>query len=161
MNLKNLGTVHGEDYSSTVYERPDGSCFFIADFDIDGDGGANVDNDPYWQKDTTLHFQGKPIDALTVRAFVVPSWFPNSIGPKVLGCQGRVTNLATGVSVTAVVHDLGPKNKDGEGTPYLAEALDLSPNANSGGSDESIFLFECWPGIPANVDGIIYDLQSD
>lgn len=157
--MKKLGTVGAEGFSSTLWQRNDGSIFFIADFDVDCDGGSNPEHDPYWQPNTSLHYNGKPIDAETVSGIVVPGWLLRSVGPIVLGCKARCTYLANMKSYDAVVHDTGPLTKNGEGTPYLAKKLGINPNPNYGGEDNNIVLYELWPGIPAIVDGVIYNLQ--
>lgn len=149
MSIKSLGTVHGEEFSSEVFERDDKSVFFVADGDIDADGGENVNNDKYWQPTTSLKLKGQNIDALKVAGIVVPGWLPHSVRGIVLGCKARVTNLSTNVSYEGVVHDTGPLNKDGEMTPFMAEKLGLSGNSNTGGTDYPVLLYECWPGIAA------------
>ena len=158
-NMRKLGTIDGEGYHSSIYERSDKSVFFVGDFDVDADGGNNPDHDPYWQPDTSLHYNGKAIDAETVSGIVVPGWLVKAVKGTVLGCKARATNLATMQSYDAVVHDTGPRNKDGEGTPYLAKKIGINSNARRGGEDEPVILYEFWPGIPAVVDGITYTLQ--
>lgn len=157
--MKLLKVINGEGFESRVWERTDSGIFFVGDFDNDADGGNNPDNDPYWQPETSLKLHGKSIDAENVAGMVVPGWLPQAVKGIVLGCLGRVTNLANMKSYPCVVHDTGPLKKTGEGTPYLAKKLGINPNANSGGEDNPVILFECWPGIAALVDGIQYDLQ--
>lgn len=89
---------------------------------------------------------------------VVPGWLPKSVGPIVLGCLGKVTNLKNGKSAMCVVHDTGPLKKTGEGTPFLARLLGISDKEN-GGEDFPVILYEIWPGTPAEVNGVKYDLQ--
>jgi len=157
--MKQLGEVGAEGFKSTIWEH-EGRVWFIADFDVDVDGsGGNPQNDPYFQPDTTLHHDGKAINPYEVCGIVVPSWLPKSVGPIVLGCKARCTNLKTMESRYAVVHDLGPTKKDGEGTPKLAEAISINSNPNVGGEDSPIILYELWPGIPATVDGVTFELQ--
>lgn len=157
--MKSLGTLGAEGFQSTIWLNDDGRIFFVADADIDSDGGSNPDHDPYWQADTTLHHNGKPIDAETVPGVVVPGWIPRSVGPIVMGCRARITNLRTMQSCDAVVHDLGPKTKDGELTPEAARRVGINPNSVTGGEERPVVLYECWPGVPAFVDGVTYSLQ--
>ncbi len=157
--MKKLGILTGEDYESIIWQRDGGSIFFIADFDIDSDGGTNPDHDPDWNPDTSLHYHGKPIDAERVAGIVIPVWIVKAVKPIVLGCQAKATNLNTMSRYLAVIHDTGPLRKNGEGTPYLARKINIDPNSVHGGEDNPIILFEFWPGVPAVVDGIKYDLQ--
>lgn len=159
--MKLLGTATGENFESKVFETSDGKVFFVGDFDVDCDGsGGNPLHDPYFQADTTLHWQGKALNAETTPFMVVPGWLPKSVGPIVLGCLGRATNLATGIQVDCVVGDLGPLKKTGEGSPALAKLLGINPNPNTGGEDNPIILFECWPGKAATIDGMEFELQK-
>lgn len=157
--MKTLGFVKVEGFLSKIYERDNRSCFFIGDADIDSDGGSNPDNDPYWQVETSLKLRGESIDAEKVSGIVVPNWLPHAVNGIVLGCQAYVTNLSNSRKYTAVVHDLGPKDKDGEITPYLAKILGINPNANVGGTDEPFIFYELFPGVAALVEGIQYKLQ--
>lgn len=158
--VKKLGKVNGENFESILWEDTStGLCWYVSDGDIDGDGGKNVDKDPDWQKDTALHFEGKPIDALSVAGIVVPTWLPGKVKGIVLGCQAEVINLTNMKGCPAVVHDLGPTNKNGEITPYLAQQLGVNSNAKTGGEDDPIFLFRFWPGKAAVVHGVTFQLQ--
>lgn len=157
--MKKLGTTGAEGFASTWWLRDDGSVFAVADFDVDCDGGSNPFHDPYWQSNTSLHHNGKPIDSETVSGIVVPGWLVRKVGPVVLGCSARATYLANMQSYPAVVFDTGPLTKSGEGSPYLAKKLGINPNPNNGGEDEPVVLYELWPGIPAVVDGVTYSLQ--
>lgn len=161
-----LRTVTAQGFECKVWfddaPQPFGRVFFVADLDVDGDGGVNIDHDPYWQPGTALHHEGKPIDALSVPAMVVPGWLPAAVKGIVLGSQGRLTNLASmDLRTDTVVHDTGPLNKVGEGTPVACVRLGLSGNANTGGENRNIILHEFWPGKPALVDGIQYALKPE
>ncbi len=157
MNIKQLGIATSEGFESRVFYAG-GKVFNVGDFDIDFDGGPKPAHDPSWQPETTLKFHGKSINAQEVPGMVVPGWLPKSVGPIVLGCQGKVTHLASGLWAWCVVHDTGPLRKTGEGTPELARRLGINDTEN-GGEDAPVILFECFPGKPATVDGITYDLQ--
>lgn len=163
---KLLGHVDGEGFLSQVWLELDKGVYrvwFVADYDNDADGGDNPDNDRCWQADTSLHFPkrpgGKPIDAEKVPGIVVPGWLVAKVPGIVLGCHGRATNLRNMMWEDAVVHDTGPQNKDGEGTPALSRRIGIDPNANHGGEDFAAVLYEFWPDVPAVVDGITYELQ--
>lgn len=158
--MRLLDTITGEGFESRVWERTKGGIWFIGDADIDADGGNNPDDDRFWQPETTLKLRGKSIDAESVAGMVVPGWLPHRVGPIVLGCIGRVTNLDTMQSYPCVVHDTGPLRKTGEITPFLAKQIGINPNSNHGGEDRPTLLYECWPGEAALISGIQYDLQK-
>lgn len=152
---KILGTIQGCD----VIEGDDGSVHFLADADIDCDGGSNPHRDPCWQPDTSLRFDGKPIDAETVPYIVVPPLIIQGVAGTVLGCMARVTNSRTGQSTKAVVADIGPHKKIGEISSECARRIGVNDNPNTGGEEDRIISYTLWPGIRAAVDDVIYDLQ--
>jgi len=147
-----------------IQDRPvnlhgDGHLSFIADADIDCDGGANPQHDPCWQRDTTLHHHGHPVDAERVPFIVVPPSIVRAVAPVVMGCQAKITNTLNGQSCLAVVADTGPAKKLGELSPAAARRLGINPNPNTGGESRPVILYELWPGQPATVDGESYQLQ--
>lgn len=159
-----LKTIQGENFESRVFltktDNGLGKIFYVADLDIDCDGpNGNPDKDPYWQSETTLQHEGKSIDSYQVKGVVVPLWLPSLVKPVVLGCQAYVTNLTNGLRVPAVVYDLGPSKKNGEGSCRLAAGLGINPSPKVGGEDEPCILYEIFPGIPAIVDSVFYKLQ--
>jgi hypothetical protein len=143
----------------------DGLCervFFTADADIDCDGsGGNPDNDPYFQNDTTLHHNGKALNAYEVAFGVVPPVVCQRTKGKVLGCRMRIHYLKTGYFCDAVVGDIGPTSKVGELSVAAANAVHMTSDPNHGGEDDlTMVVYELWPNVPAIVDGIKYELQS-
>ena len=170
--MRLLDTITGEGFTSEIWQDSDGRVFFVADADIDCDGGSNPHHDPCWQRDTSLHFPrrgqpgSKPIDSERVPGIVVPPIIVTAVAGIVLGCRGRATKMRKRnglwqdiASADAVVFDTGPTRKDGELTPALAKLLGIDPNPNTGGEDAAIIRYELWPGVPAVVDGLTYDLQ--
>lgn len=149
-----IKTVDGVD----ITYRP-GLISFTADADIDSDGGPNIDHDPYWQPDTTLHHHGQPINAQRVPYCVIPIGILNKVPEMGLGCHCVVTNTRTGQSATAVLADLGPTRKIGEISPALARKIGVNPNSRIGGEERKIILYEIYVGNPATIDGITYKLQ--
>lgn len=152
--MKTLGTIEG----CPITENDDGSVTYAAKMAIDNDGSDNRQHDPDWQRDTSLHFHGKPIDSESVPGIVVPPLIINSVPGIVLGCQAWVEYR--GVKVAAVVFDIGPRKKIGEGSPELARRLGVDPSALHGGVDEHEVRYRIEPGQPAVVDGVTYDLQA-
>src|SRR5437762_13029488 len=157
--MKKLFTIKSkmEGYTADVIEDDDGSVFFVGDMDIDVDGSPNWKRDPYGQPDTTLHFKGKPINSDAVPGIVLPPEIIRSVEKVVLGCKSIVTYK--GKASNAVVFDVGPHNKLGEGSAELARRLGINPDPNRGGTDDQEVTYRFWPGIPAAVDGIVYTLQ--
>jgi len=158
MSVRLLGSQAGEAGFTTLIwsvNYPTDKVFYLSDMDEDNDGpNGNPTNDPYWQPETTLKYQGKSIDSFKVAGVVVPLWLPRKVGPIVLGCQARVTNMATGHMEDAVVYDLGPTTKSGEGSNLLCQRMGVG-----GGENRPLCMYEIFPGVPAIVDGVSYALQ--
>ncbi len=99
------------------------------------------------------------VDAESVPFIVVPPQIIRGVAGVVLGCKARITDTRTGRSVECVVADSGPRSKDGEASIAAAKALGINASALTGGEDDPVFLYELWPGIAAEVNGITYPLQ--
>lgn len=153
--MKVLKTIEGVN----IYQVGENCLRFIADADIDSDGGPNVDNDPCWQPDTTLHFNGKPINAQTVPYAVIPLGILNLVKPIGLGCKVVCTHITTNKSAIGVLADLGPTRRIGELSPEMARRIGINPNSRFGGEDRRLIKYEIFLGVPAVVDGITYQLQ--
>lgn len=147
----------GEGYTSTIFDVEDGSFQFTGDADIDIDGSPNWRIDPFGQADTALHFGGKPINSSEVPGIVLPPECIDMVAPMVLGCLCEVSYK--GRKVIGVVFDIGPHKKLGELSPAMAKELHINPDPNIGGEDEPIVTYRWWPGRPAVVNGVTYDLQ--
>jgi len=132
---------------------------YVAKAAIDCDGSDNRHHDPCWQADTSLHLNGRPIDAESVPFIVVPPLIIQSVAGVILGAADRVTNTETGKTCIAVVADIGPGRKLGELSCEAARRVGLSGNPNNGGTDSKIIRYEIWPGESAVVDGIRYILK--
>lgn len=154
---KILATIQGEKIR---WFLPAKRCCFFGDADIDADGsGGNPYNDPYFQPDTTYHFQGKALNSELTNFIVVPPVVVSGVAPVVLGCHARVTDFTTGKRAIAVVGDLGPTFKVGEVSIALARELGIPWHPVTGGLQEFRFFYELWPGTPATVHGVTYTLQ--
>lgn len=148
----------GEGYTADVIEHEDGHLSFVGDCDIDCDGsGGNPHGDPYFQPDTTLHHDGKSLNAEEVPFIVVPPEIIRAVPGIVLGCKATIAYR--GRECPCVVGDTGPHNKLGEASPAAAEAVGINGNPNTGGIDLPRVTFELWPGVPAEVNGVTYELQ--
>lgn len=138
-----------------------GKVYFIADCDIDADGsGGNPYNDPYFQPDTSYHYQGKALNPYEVPFIVLPLSVIKAVRPAVLGCRARMTWLKNERFVDCIVGDVGPTKKLGEASCYAAGVVGMNPSPINGGEDDySMVLFEFWPGVQTTIDGITYPLQ--
>lgn len=163
--MRILDTIAGvkiyEHTSLLIAARSIQVVSFVSLLRIDNDGsGGNPDKDKFHQDDTSLHFEGKAINAEKVPGIVVPPSVCRKTKGIVLGSLCYVSNFNNGAIEPAVVFDIGPKDKIGEGTPELADRLGLPRSANSGGTSAMAIGFEILVGVPAVIDGIAYELQS-
>lgn len=85
------------------------------------------------------------INSEEVPYIVVPNSVRKAVPGKVLGCKATVTNTKTGKSAEAVVADIGPGNKIGEGSIALAVALGINPDVRKGGTSDKIIRYEIFP----------------
>lgn len=97
------------------------------------------------------------VDAETVPYIVVPPAIISGVAGAVLGCRARVTYK--GKSVDALVADVGPRTKVGELSIAAARAVGIPSSPRNGGISEFHVLYELWPGIPAEVNGVKHQLQ--
>lgn len=141
-----------------VFVNYDNSVSWTAKMAVDVDGSPNWRRDPDGQADTSLHYRGQPINADAVPYVVVPPAIRDAVPGIVLGCRALVS-YNHGKPVEAVVADIGPRRKLGEGSSELARRLGINPSPTKGGVDEHVVEYQIWPGVPAEVDGITYDLQ--
>ena len=157
--MKILATLTGEGFPVDIVLHSDGHISFIADADIDVDGGGPSHGDPCYQPDTTLHHEGQPLNSDVDKYIVVPPIVLKGVAPVVMGCLAQVTNLKNSRSAIAVVGDVGPSKKCGEISRALALELGIDPSPVSGGMDSPDVLYKVFPGTPAEVDGKKYTLQ--
>ncbi len=153
--MKTLLTLDG----CRVIDHGDGSISFVADADIDCDGGSNPLKDPHWQPTTSLTYHGKPVDAETVPFIVLPPAVIKAVKGIVLGCHARVTHTVTGRSCYAVVADVGPMSKLGEISVAAAKLIGVNPHPITGGESKRIIRYEIWPGQNAQLQGRAYALK--
>jgi hypothetical protein len=156
----------GEGYTSDVILHDDGSVSWFGDMDIDCDGsGGNPHHDRFFQPDTTLHHDGKALNAEVVPFIVVPPEIIRAVPGIVMGCSAfcKYNNK----SVPCIVGDQGPFFKLGEASPELARRLGINDNPNTGGLEVTqrqidrgeAVLYTIWPGFAGDVDGVRYELQ--
>jgi hypothetical protein len=147
--------------TSPIYQMPGGSYRGLGGFDSDSDGvGGNAENDPDFQPTTSLrHADGTSINARIEKGGVMPGKLVRAIPGIVLGCQGRILDVVSGIVSSFVVHDIGPDESFGEGTIALAQFMRIPSSPTTGGTHEARFIWEIWPGIPAVVGSMKYALQ--
>jgi N-acetylmuramoyl-L-alanine amidase len=132
---------------------------FISNLDICNDGSGPDHGDPHHNPETAYYNGGKFLNADVDKFLVIPPQVRELLKPKkVMGAQGRVTNLKTGVWSPAVTGEIGPEDKSGEAAYCLAKTVNPTISYNSGDLSR-IYLYELWPGLPAAVDGKIYSLE--
>ena len=128
---------------------------------IDADGsGGNKHKDKYYQSDTTLHHNGRALNAETLPFIVVPPQVILSVGALVMGCRAVVS--FQGIQIEAVVGDCGPPTKIGEASIECARRLGIPSSPINGGleqKDPRDVTYTIYPGVPAVVDGVVYKLQ--
>ena len=100
------------------------------------------------------------VDAASVPYIVLPShWRAEAIGV-VLGCKATVEDTKTGKILEAAgVLDFGPRTKLGEASVACAEFFGVPSSAKDGGTSEKRFIYTFFPGIPAVINGVTYQLQ--
>ena len=151
-----LDTIEGEP----VTLEDDGSITFKAKAAIDGDGAGASHGDPDFQAQTSLrHKDGSYLNADTERYIALSPDIMKGVAPVVLGSQVHLKNALNDKECDAVVGDIGPHRKLGEISIACAKALGINPSPTRGGEDRHAVLYTIYPGVPAVVDGIEYDLQ--
>ena len=126
------------------------AVYYAAKFAIDGDGGgANLEADPAFQADTSLHDAAdKPLNSRRYPFIVLPLPPKDSSVDSLdnhgvsLGDLG-VCIYKNGKVVAVLYGDKGPRQKIGEGSMLAASQLGINPDPNIGGIDPS----EIPPGI--------------
>lgn len=133
----------------------------LGDADIDNDGsGGNPDGDKYHQDDTTLHRDGKALNAYEESFVVVPPVVIQKTKGIVLGSLCLVENTFSQDACMAVVADLGPMFKVGELSPACARQIGVNPNPVTGGESRKIIRYTIFVGVPARINGVQYVLQK-
>lgn len=136
------------DCNIPVIDNQDGSyTVTVKKFDVDGDGcGGNTYHDPDFQPHTTYQ---PDCNADKDPFYVFPPIVFKSTKGVVMGCKSQVTRKKTGqVYLKAFPGDVGPHNKIGEGSTFLAQVFDKSKNPNNGFEGEE-FEITFWPGVAA------------
>lgn len=153
--MRTISVIEGE----SIFELDDSTVTYNAKLAVDTDGSGPLHDDPCAQSDTSLHLNGKALNADVDKYIVVPPAIINGVKGIVLGCQAYVKNLSNGRTSEAVVGDIGP-HKLGEASVALAMALGVDSSPTKGGTDKHIIHYSLRPGVAAVVDGKQYVLQK-
>jgi hypothetical protein len=100
------------------------------------------------------------VDAASVPYIVLPShWRKLAVGV-VLGCKATVKDTKTGKILNAAgVLDFGPRAKLGEASIACAKFFGIPSSPKDGGTSEKRFIYTFFPGVPAVINGVTYQLQ--
>lgn len=100
------------------------------------------------------------VDAASVPYIVLPGhWRAQAIGV-VLGCRATVEDTKTGKILEASgVLDFGPRGKLGEASIACAKFFGIPSSPKHGGTSEKRFIYRFFPGVPAVINGVTYQLQ--
>ncbi|HKP04456.1 MAG TPA: hypothetical protein VJU77_13975 [Chthoniobacterales bacterium] len=100
------------------------------------------------------------VDAAGVPYIVLPShWRILAVGV-VLGCKATVKDTKTGKVLNAAgVMDFGPKAKLGEASIACAKFFGIPSSPKNGGTSQKRFIYTFFPGVPAVINGVTYQLQ--
>lgn len=119
--------------------------------DTDGDirdprrRASVIAHDRWHQNGTALNVAGRSLDPTVVPFVSVPGGFPYAR-------KGDLVQVSyNGRSVWAVVGDVGPRGRFGEGSIALAEKLGINPDGNTGGA---------WSGVSYAFPGLRAPTQS-
>lgn len=154
--MRLVATIEGE----SIIEFTDLRVVYLSKAAIDADGSGSSHGDKYFQPDTSLHLNGKPLNADEDKYVVVPPAIIFGVKGIVMGCHAHIKNLTNGKESDAVVGDTGPHKKLGEISIALAKALGLNSSPISGGEFKHTIFYTLYPGKAALVDGKQYVLQG-
>jgi hypothetical protein len=97
------------------------------------------------------------VDSSTISYISVP---PQFLKLARLGDLAMVINLRNGKSAGAIIADIGPPDRIGEGSIALARQLDLNPDARDGGTDAEI-MYIVFPNSGDGTPQSNENIQSD
>jgi hypothetical protein len=99
------------------------------------------------------------VDAASVPFIVLPShWRREAVGV-VLGCKATIKDKYGKLLLSSGVLDFGPTTKLGEASIACAKFFGVPASPKTGGTDEKRFTYTFYPGIPATINGVTYQLQ--
>lgn len=120
--------------------------------------GFLISTTTYEHRDEPEVTQRRYLNAETVPFIVVSPLIRQRAKGIVLGCRARA-RMKGGEWQEAMVGDIGPRFKVGEVSIALARLLGIPSSPRTGGEDSPIVEYELYPGTPAVLDGVTYELQ--
>lgn len=153
--MRIIANIEGEE----ITEHEDGSVTFTAKAAVDTDGIGPLHGDPDAQTDTSLHYNGKALNADEDIYIVTPPILRDKVKGVVLGCLVIAHNTQNGRTTSAVCGDIGPRKKLGEISVACAKALGINPSPTKGGEERHVIQYTFYPGRAALVNGKQYALQ--
>lgn len=118
--------------------------------------GAYVSTTSYEWPQFPIWDPRRYLDAQKVPYVVVPGSLRRRCKGILLGAAATVQNLSDGLSVVALVGDVGPRV--GELSSAANIALGVDPDPRNGGDQRPKFYYTLRPGTPAVVNGVTYPL---
>lgn len=118
--------------------------------------GYYVSATAYENKDYQKKNPKRYLDAETIPYIVVSPLIRQRAKGVVLGSRAEVT--FKGKTANCIVGDIGPTRKIGELSIAAAKAVGINSDARRGGEDSYTILYKLWPGVPAELCGIKYNL---
>jgi hypothetical protein len=156
----------GLDHIDNARDGRGGWCGIIT---RDGDPVIQGKGDPapgYFVSPTAYRWKSRKetdprayVDSESVPFVVVPPMVRLQLRGVVLGCKATVRNISCERTVVAVVADIGPRRKIGEASIACARAVGVPSSPRHGGMQSKSIEYRIWPGIPAIVNGVEYELQ--
>ena len=146
--------------SCHVFSGDVSAVYYASKFAIDGDGGgSNLESDPAFQANTSLHDAAdRPLNSRRYPFIVLPLPPEESSVDRLdnygvtLGDLG-VCIYKNGKLVPVLYGDKGPRHKIGEGSMLAASQLGINPDPNIGGVD---------PGeIPPGIVHVVFPGSND
>lgn len=122
--------------------------------------GAYVSATSYEFPDFSRGDPFRYVDANSVPYIVLPGHWRAEAKGIVLGCRATVTDMKTGTVIEAGVLDFGPKSKLGEASIACARLCGIPCSPKNGGTADLRFVYQFWPGVPAEINGQKYNLIS-
>jgi len=128
-------------------------------------GEPYVDNNGSLYSKTAYYFPNKMeeqpdkyLDSETINYICIPPQLRKIVKGVVLGCFCQVRHERSGVTISAMVGDIGPRKKTGEISISLARQLGLNPSPRIGGTNDRIIRYTIFPGQSYMFNGFAFPL---
>lgn len=118
--------------------------------------GYYVSSTAYENRDYAKKNPKRYLDSESVPYVVISPLIRNATKGVVLGCKAEITYK--GKSANCIVGDIGPTHKIGEISIAAAKAVGIDSDARRGGEESQTVMYRLWPDIPAEINGVKYNL---